>query len=1573
MYIESKLYNSIITFADQIVPSSLEKIMEIETLCINFDINKDDEVEQMKKYFDEYPATFTYNLRSAISIRPNKVLSYVKFIKTLPKMQKSFILDFSAPHLFNYFFKKEDPTFVVFNGPLYESSAYTKNISMYAKRQLMSEEMFLAIYNDDVDYFIDYSSKNVNFSFKDIYTIKFFDGYPNYSLLNLSAYFGSIKTFKYFILNNSPYEQSSVAATTGGNLEIIRILLQKNVKYTQGDAYNALMHGFFDIADFIGLSYGYFISHITSSKFIPIKVVATINSHKSACDMIKLIVALLYDGLKEQAIEIIPNSINLTSIWTKTEDVDIMNAIFKAITSPKLLFEASIQSYHISHLIFLFSQPTFDVKFLNYNSIMDLKSLSQELSDAIDQAYKREPASLLYTKEIIHLYKTKHSIPKNIDPAILFDVVMNLIHENQVDIIKKLSENASFYKSFNADQCIELLNNSIIPKRDIFGQLTSFDLSDEQITEICYFIPRSKTSVSKTFLYYLLEKKASFLQHVNPISLLVFFGLEFNNLKTNPEFISFLKSIGIPDNLLNFEKYNKANNENLFSEIIATDYFFHKLKLKQVFKYFYHFPFLKYFKRIIPYIPKTWLRYIYKLYAIPQDSDYTANSISFRADINDEANQATFFNAFTAWRNSFNTNIRPPLDLPHSSKYTKATHDMVMNICEFYELRNHGNDIIDYINEDPDNGPYFVDGNITFTRPNTNQNKTENQEKTPNPQPNDVSNRSSPIDPNIQVNDNAQNSDYDDDSIDEIYDDDDDFDSYTDDDYEDEDDLYLEPNTYLSKPLELWLNSTPIVYFTDFFLLIFSQPEFRSLLPLCFLKDKVAQKVYQSIDLTQEEINQFGDLFDTFPTMVILSNQNNVKKLPLHILLRKIPSTQIFPYIINVSQFTSKQCSIFDDAILKSDSLLRKQLIFLDPYIASSANVNALLILLKTAIHLIQTQKNYNPYVDLELTRQKINALNSNQKIEENNKTSQQTKSNQNPSTQPNKDESTENSPTQESNQPNQNESAQSTQQENEKQRFETLKQKTLEKQLLILLEKLCSIKKLKETEQKAILSYVPFSFHDAWSIILQYSSNFSYASQIQITSTLGIDCITQDPSKTFPSFIAACKQPILNLSKEILSKLPLKYKNQGFITATKISNLNTMQKLYDAGADINFFDSISGLTPLKISLMLQTKDAFNFLIERNVKIGFAYDKHILFYAISNPNVGEEKLKILLQKVNIEEAEYFDNIIKALSTSKYTHLIPFAKELGCKDYVSIPDERSILRDKLSKFDSQNAFIQESTTDFNNLPKYQLLNYILKKSPPTRQAIDIAFTKHDLNFVESMKILMHLNKGVSNPSLNHINLVDPKLLPYEASIAYAIITKDKKMFDSIYESKPFVVTDYMFYYAIFLNSSAEIVERLIEIGYDVNRPEHIPQLISTAHKCIQNNNLTLFKVLVSHNLDVNRIKKVLVKDNKSQYLTLLNEAILSKRQPFVDYILTLKVRTDLITIKSPFETAISVGSTPKSLLLAIDVEKEKASCSIQAEKELIKLTPYITRMKNSKTTFGGSNVFRTTTFTNLSKK
>ena len=148
-----------------------------------------------------------------------------------------------------------------------------------------------------------------------------FDGL--HTLINISAFFGSIQCFKYLLMNNASVEADlPKLAIMGGSTEIIRICQQKNMKFIYG-LYSAMNFRRYDVFDWL------VINDLDDIKAYPKKLFFEIRSNLSFLLMFSLGYSMKEPDILYQSImkSMHPLSVYLISQGSDIADVSLVAAL----------------------------------------------------------------------------------------------------------------------------------------------------------------------------------------------------------------------------------------------------------------------------------------------------------------------------------------------------------------------------------------------------------------------------------------------------------------------------------------------------------------------------------------------------------------------------------------------------------------------------------------------------------------------------------------------------------------------------------------------------------------------------------------------------------------------------------------------------------------------------------------------------------------------------------------------------------------------------------------------------------------------------------------------------------------------------------------------------------------------------------------------------------------------------------------------------------------------------------------------------------------------------------------------
>lgn len=180
-----------------------------------------------------------------------KVLNFINLLEDknvrchLSIFLSSFYLELKRlnPGILDRFTKYHDPHALVFYGMLSNAKARTESqVDCWNEYGVYPNSVEYFLFFDDVDSLIAVSTfpdfdifTGAGYTQHSIYT----QSIPDYNLLNMAAYFGSVKCFKYLFQKYPPNVNKSLfaSACAGGNFEIIHLAEQRDKDYKSGVFY----------------------------------------------------------------------------------------------------------------------------------------------------------------------------------------------------------------------------------------------------------------------------------------------------------------------------------------------------------------------------------------------------------------------------------------------------------------------------------------------------------------------------------------------------------------------------------------------------------------------------------------------------------------------------------------------------------------------------------------------------------------------------------------------------------------------------------------------------------------------------------------------------------------------------------------------------------------------------------------------------------------------------------------------------------------------------------------------------------------------------------------------------------------------------------------------------------------------------------------------------------------------------------------------------------------------------------------------------------------------------------------
>ncbi|EAY23039.1 hypothetical protein TVAG_182750 [Trichomonas vaginalis G3] len=217
------------------LPKSLEFINEIQNLFLNYDRNNKEQTSKLLDFIENNIHTGFQELSTNIFLRPQKVRDYVHLYSLLSKNVKIIVCqNLICTPIFSYYLIKEKVCSVFEAEQLMATTAsniFRSYIATFSRLidcfncklfEKINIEIIETFIDDNPDKFIELTSK-MDFSEGDILE----------TLTKLSALYGAVNCFKYLSLQEPNFTDISNYAVVGGNMEIIRILIQKGIRFDE--------------------------------------------------------------------------------------------------------------------------------------------------------------------------------------------------------------------------------------------------------------------------------------------------------------------------------------------------------------------------------------------------------------------------------------------------------------------------------------------------------------------------------------------------------------------------------------------------------------------------------------------------------------------------------------------------------------------------------------------------------------------------------------------------------------------------------------------------------------------------------------------------------------------------------------------------------------------------------------------------------------------------------------------------------------------------------------------------------------------------------------------------------------------------------------------------------------------------------------------------------------------------------------------------------------------------------------------------------------------------------------------
>lgn len=468
-------FPKVINFDD--LPPELKELEKIQKLIMNYNSDDENQTKEIISYFEKCPNLGLQQLEICINIRPNRVKHYAHLYLNLPTNIRLFArLNLSISNFFQLELLSQNPRIYAELKCMECEDYYFKYnylISQICQEVkfpsgIFTHEMLDAIIKDDPDYFTNFLANYKDLNFRHESSLQI-----GYSLINLFALFGSINCFKLFMMNNAKMEGTDRFAIAGGNLEIVRILSQKNkfrpshilaLYYRQDEIYNWQMENY-PIENGIQ-------PYLYMTETLSIHAMHALTTCNKYSNFIEILITSFLDNKLDICKFFAKFSYFNEFLFYFLNNEEILDILLENI--PEAIFDAVINCG-------INNKMTWGLEYILTNKIMNKYILKDDFIDNIRERF-RDSLFEKFTN-----YMNSNFIPENGYKYFLKDVP--IAKENAFSLAK------CCYEKFNFNGLFKLVGQYL------------FNFTNEQLIELCKICPYNSFVISNVYNKGSMEKE----------------------------------------------------------------------------------------------------------------------------------------------------------------------------------------------------------------------------------------------------------------------------------------------------------------------------------------------------------------------------------------------------------------------------------------------------------------------------------------------------------------------------------------------------------------------------------------------------------------------------------------------------------------------------------------------------------------------------------------------------------------------------------------------------------------------------------------------------------------------------------------------------------------------------------------------------------------------------------------------------------------------------------------------------------------------------------------------------------
>lgn len=350
------------------IPQIFELYLDIQHKFAEYDSNDEETTNFLLQFIENNPLLGLREFEINVFIHPKRVKHYVQLYSLLSKNVRLLATNtFHATQQFEYYMIKnkcgsffESKLITTYDSEYYLQKVFKvifPELPISTKFSVLPHEYIDAIIDDDDNFFIQESAKvefdiNARYMYEKCFV----------TLVELMCFYGAIKCFRYIYQNypdlNLPYPTFALA---GGNLEIFRLLEQKQVDFSKCNSLPLLFRND-DLFTYLIHNEDEKSLEFTLTETYSINAIFALAQRNHLINVSDLLEILVSDGINEMSREIAKISVCTIKCFQICQDVETLNTLIDNMSPQylKTIFEFTVECRDDFHTLVIIGHPKFD-------------------------------------------------------------------------------------------------------------------------------------------------------------------------------------------------------------------------------------------------------------------------------------------------------------------------------------------------------------------------------------------------------------------------------------------------------------------------------------------------------------------------------------------------------------------------------------------------------------------------------------------------------------------------------------------------------------------------------------------------------------------------------------------------------------------------------------------------------------------------------------------------------------------------------------------------------------------------------------------------------------------------------------------------------------------------------------------------------------------------------------------------------------------------------------------------------------------------------------------------------------